>query len=73
VIPIWEAVPNFVRLGEQGALAAVVLWGIACAGGAAIDNFAEGARAHRLQIAAFLPLIKKQLAAKPASIQPPAE
>jgi len=62
-IPIWAAVPRMVRLGEQGALAAVVLWGVACAGGAAIDHFAEGARARRLQIAAFLPLIKRTLAA----------
>jgi MscS family membrane protein len=63
VIPIWEVVPNAVRLGEQGAFAAVVLWGIACAGGAAIDHFAEGPWARRLQIAAFLPLIKRTLAA----------
>jgi MscS family membrane protein len=63
VIPIWEAVPNAVRLGEQGALAAVVLWGIACAGGAAIDHFAEGPWARRLQLAAFVPLIKRTLAA----------
>ena len=63
VIPIWGAVPRIVRLGEQGALAAVVLWGVACAGGAAVDHFAEGAMARRLQIAAFLPLIKRTLAA----------
>jgi len=63
VIPIWAAVPHAVRLGERGALAAVLLWGIACAGGAALDHFAEGARARRLHIAAFLPLIKKTLAA----------
>jgi len=63
VIPIWAAVPNVVRLGERGALAAVLLWGIACAGGAVIDHFAEGARARRLHIAAFIPLIKRTLAA----------
>ena len=63
VVPIWEAVPNLVRLGEQGALTAVVLWGIACAGGAMIDHFAEGARVRRRQIAAFIPLIKKTTAA----------
>jgi MscS family membrane protein len=63
VVPIWEAVPNLVRLGEQGALTAVVLWGVACAGGAMIDHFAEGARVRRRQIAAFIPLIKKTAAA----------
>jgi MscS family membrane protein len=63
VVPIWEAVPTWVRLAEQGALTAVVLWGIGCAGGAAIDQMAEGARASRRQIAAFIPLIKKTFAA----------
>ena len=59
VVPLWEEVPRLVRLGEQGALTAVVLWGVACAGGAAIDHFAAGARARKLQVAAFIPLIKK--------------
>ena len=59
IVPLWEEVPRLVRLGEQGALTAVVLWGVACAGGAMIDHFAAGARAKRLQIAAFIPLIKK--------------
>jgi MscS family membrane protein len=59
VVPLWETVPHVVRLGEQGALTAVVLWGIAAAGGAVIDHFAVGARERRLHIAAFLPLIKK--------------
>jgi MscS family membrane protein len=63
VAPIWAVVPNVIRLGERGALAAVLLWGIACAGGAVIDHFAEGARARRLHIAAFIPLIKRTLAA----------
>ncbi|HEY1848305.1 MAG TPA: mechanosensitive ion channel domain-containing protein [Opitutaceae bacterium] len=63
VVPLWEVVPGSVRLGEQGAVTAVVLWGIACAGGAVIDRFASGARARRLQIAAFLPLIKRTVAA----------
>jgi MscS family membrane protein len=63
VIPIWAAVPIVVRLGERGALAAVLLWGVACAGGAVIDHFADGARARRLHIAAFIPLIKRTLAA----------
>jgi MscS family membrane protein len=54
VVPLWESVPNLVWLGERGALAAVVLWGVA---------FAEGARERRLQVAAFIPLIKKTLAA----------
>ena len=63
VVPLWEAVPNLVRLGEQGALTAVVLWGIGCAGGAVIDHFAAGARARRRQIAAFIPLIKRTFAA----------
>jgi MscS family membrane protein len=59
VVPLWQVVPHVVRLGEQGALTAVVLWGIAAAGGAVIDHFAVGARERRLHIAAFLPLIKK--------------
>jgi len=59
VVPIWEEVPRLVRLGEQGAITSVVLWGVACAGGAVIDHFAAGARARKLQIAAFIPLIKK--------------
>jgi MscS family membrane protein len=63
VIPLWEEVPTLVRLGEQGALTAVVLWGIACAGGAVIDHLAEDARAQRRQLAAFIPLIKKTCAA----------
>lgn len=63
VVPLWDTVPNIVRLGEQGALTAVVLWGIACAGGAAIDHFAVGARARSLHIAAFIPLIKRTFAA----------
>jgi MscS family membrane protein len=63
IIPLWDVVPNIVRLGEQGALAAVLLWGIACAGGAVIDHFAVGALARRHHIAAFIPLIKKTLAA----------
>jgi MscS family membrane protein len=63
VVPLWEGVPTLIRLGEQGALTAVVLWGIACAGGAVIDHFAEGARARRRQIAAFIPLIKRTCAA----------
>jgi MscS family membrane protein len=63
VVPVWETVPNVVWLGERGALTAVVLWGIGCTGGAIIDNFAQGTRSKSLQIAAFLPLIKKTLAA----------
>jgi len=59
VVPLWEEVPRLVRLGEQGAITSVVLWGVACAGGAVIDHFAAGARARKLQIAAFIPLIKK--------------
>jgi MscS family membrane protein len=61
VVPLWATVPHVVRLGEQGALTAVVLWGIAAAGGAVIDHFAAGARERRLHIAAFLPLIKKTI------------
>jgi MscS family membrane protein len=63
VVPLWPAVPHVVTLGERGALAAVLLWGIACAGGAAVDHFAEGARARRLPVAAFVPLIKRTLGA----------
>lgn len=63
IVPLWETLPRVVLLGEQGALTAVVLWGVACAGGAAIDHFAEGARARRLHIAAFIPLIKRSVAA----------
>jgi MscS family membrane protein len=63
VVPLWDTVPRLVRLGEQGALTAVVLWGLACAGGSVIDHFAAGARARRLHIAAFIPLIKKTLCA----------
>jgi MscS family membrane protein len=63
VVPLWETVPNLVRLGEKGALTAVVLWGIACAGGAVIDHFAAGARSRQHHIAAFIPLIKRTLAA----------
>ena len=59
VVPLWETVPHLVRLGEQGALTAVLLWAIAAAGGAVIDNFAVSARERHLHIAAFLPLIKK--------------
>jgi MscS family membrane protein len=63
VVPLWDTVPNLVRLGEQGALTAVILWGVACAGGAAIDHFAVGARARSLHIAAFIPLIKRTIGA----------
>jgi MscS family membrane protein len=63
VVPLWDSVPNLVRLGEQGALTAVVLWGMACAAGSMIDHFAAGARARRLHIAAFIPLIKRTLGA----------
>jgi MscS family membrane protein len=63
IVPLWESVPNLVRLGEQGSLTAVLLWGVACAGGAVIDHFAAGARARRLHIAAFIPLIKRTLGA----------
>lgn len=63
VMPLWESVPGPVRLGERGALTAVVLWGVACAGWAMIDNFAQGTRVRSLQISAYLPLIKKTLAA----------
>src|SRR5580658_8537406 len=63
VVPLWDTVPRLVRLGEQGALTAVVLWGMAAAGGSVIDHFAAGARARRLHIAAFIPLIKKTLGA----------
>ena len=62
VMPVWDTVPHLVRLGEQGALSAVILWGIACAGGAVIDHFAVGARARQLHIAAFIPLIKRTIA-----------
>jgi hypothetical protein len=41
VVPLWEYVPGLVWLGERGALTAVILWGLACAGGAMIDHFAE--------------------------------
>ena len=37
VVPLWETLPNAVWLGERGALTAVVLWGVACVGGAMID------------------------------------
>ncbi|HEY5078598.1 MAG TPA: mechanosensitive ion channel family protein, partial [Opitutaceae bacterium] len=40
-----------------------VLWALACAGGAMIDHFAEGARARRLHVAAFIPLIKRTIGA----------
>jgi MscS family membrane protein len=63
VVPLWDTLPSLVRLGEQGALTAVILWGVACAGGAAIDHFALGARARSLHIAAFIPLIKRTLGA----------
>jgi MscS family membrane protein len=63
VVPLWDTVPNLVRLGEQGSLTAVLLWGIACAGGSVIDHFAAGARARKLHIAAFIPLIKRTLLA----------
>jgi MscS family membrane protein len=63
VLPLWESVPHLVRLGEQGAFTAVVLWGFACAGGAVIDHLSLGAHEKRLPIAAFLPLIKRSLAA----------
>jgi len=63
VIPFWEVVPTLVWLGERGSLTAVILWGLACAGGAMIDHFAEGARARRLHVAAFIPLIKRTLMA----------
>lgn len=62
VVPVWDSVPHVVQLGEQGALSAVILWGIACAGGAVIDHFAVGARERRLHIAAFIPLIKRTIA-----------
>jgi MscS family membrane protein len=62
VVPVWDSVPHIVQLGEQGALSAVILWGIACAGGAVIDHFAVGARARQLHIAAFIPLIKRTIA-----------
>jgi MscS family membrane protein len=63
VVPLWETVPTMVWLGERGALTAVILWGFACAGGAIIDHFAHGARLRQPQTAAFIPLIKKTLAA----------
>jgi MscS family membrane protein len=63
VAPLWDTVPTVVWLGERGALAAVILWGFACAGGAIIDHFADGARLRQPQTAAFIPLIKKTLAA----------
>jgi MscS family membrane protein len=63
VVPLWEAVPRSIRLGEQGALAAVILWGIANVLGAVIDRLAAGARARRPQVAAFIPLIKRTLGA----------
>jgi MscS family membrane protein len=62
VVPLWDTVPHLVHLGEQGALTAVILWAIACAGGAVIDHFAVGARERRLHIAAFIPLIKRTIA-----------
>jgi MscS family membrane protein len=63
VVPLWDTVPGLVRLGEQGALTAVILWGVASAGGAAIDHFGVGARARSLHIAAFIPLIKRTVGA----------
>jgi MscS family membrane protein len=63
VVPFWETVPTIVWLGERGALTAVILWGFACAGGAIIDHFADAARLRQPQTAAFIPLIKKTLAA----------
>jgi MscS family membrane protein len=63
VVPLWETVPNVIWLGERGALAAVILWGVACAGGAVIDHFADGARSRQLNIAAFVPLMKSTAAA----------
>jgi MscS family membrane protein len=63
VVPLWETVPNIVWLGERGALTAVILWGLACAGGAVIDHFADGARSRQLHMAAFIPLIKRTMAA----------
>jgi MscS family membrane protein len=63
ILPLWETVPRIVRVGEQGALTAVVLWGVACAGGAVIDHFGLGAKERKLHIAAFIPLIKRTLGA----------
>jgi MscS family membrane protein len=63
IVPLWETVPNAVWLGERGALTAVILWGVGCFGGAVIDHLAEGSRLRRQQVAAFIPLIKRTLAA----------
>jgi MscS family membrane protein len=63
VVPLWDTVPNVIWLGERGALTAVILWGVACAGGAVIDHFADGARSRQLHVAAFVPLMKSTAAA----------
>ncbi len=49
--------------GSRGAVTAVVLWGVFCAGGALIDHLEDLGHAKHLGIAAFVPLIKKTLAA----------
>ena len=50
-------------MGSRAAITTAVLWGILCAGGAIIDHMADIGRARNLSIAAFVPLIKKTLAA----------
>jgi MscS family membrane protein len=48
---------------EAPSATLVILWGMACAGGAVVDHFAVGARARELHLAAFIPLIKRTLGA----------
>lgn len=63
VFPMPPDVAVTVAHGSRGAVTAVFLWGLFCAGGALVDHLQELGRAKQLAIAAFVPLIKKTLAA----------
>jgi MscS family membrane protein len=54
---------RYIHYGAPVALTGVILWCIMCAGDAIIDHLQELARRKGLGIAAFMPLIKKGLAA----------
>jgi MscS family membrane protein len=62
VLVLSPAVERLVTYGTRVALTGIVLWGIACAGGAILDHLQRIAWKKDIGVAAFMPLIKKTLA-----------
>jgi MscS family membrane protein len=62
VLKLPPAVDRLIDYGAQVALLTVLFWGVLRAGGAVLDHFEEIGHERKMNIAHFMPLIKRTLA-----------